>query len=92
MNTMNLSDLECISTGVYSPLTGFMDEDNYNSVITNMSLKNGVLWPIPVTLSISKELSDQINVNEQVALEYMDQVIGLITMLYFNIICNTILS
>ena len=38
-----LADLECIATGVYSPLKGFATEEDYNSIIKDMRLANGTV-------------------------------------------------
>ena len=48
-----LSDLEMISTGVFSPLTGFMDRGDYESVVETMHLANGIVWSMPITLSVN---------------------------------------
>jgi len=45
-----LSDLEMMAVGALSPLTGFMAEKDYRSVIEQMHLTNGLPWTIPVTL------------------------------------------
>ena len=50
-----LSDLEMISTGVFSPLTGFMVREDYESVVDRMRLANGLVWSMPITLSVSAE-------------------------------------
>jgi len=50
-----LSDLELISVGAFSPNEGFMGKEDYESVVENMKLKNGLVWSIPLTLSVSKE-------------------------------------
>lgn len=49
-----LYDLELILSGAFAPLEGFLEEDDYNSVVDTMHLKNGALWPIPVVLDIPK--------------------------------------
>lgn len=63
-----LCDIECISSGAFSPLTGFMDERNYNSVIQDMRLEEGHIWSIPITLPVEKEVADTIYHGEKVAL------------------------
>jgi sulfate adenylyltransferase len=51
LNERELYDLECIITGVFAPLTGFLKRDDYISVIRTMHLaENGPLWALPITL------------------------------------------
>jgi sulfate adenylyltransferase len=63
-----LSDLELIATGAYSPLTGFMDQANYQSVLAKMRLKNGIVWPLPVTLPILKKQAENFNIGDEIFL------------------------
>ncbi len=44
-----------IAFGVFSPLEGFMDENNYRYVLEHMYLEDNVAWPFPITLDASKE-------------------------------------
>lgn len=50
-----VKDVKNIARGVYSPLTGFLKEKDFKSVASDMRLSNGIVWPIPITLDISKE-------------------------------------
>lgn len=55
LSDRSLHDLELLAVGGFSPLTTFMGEEDYNRVLTEMRLANGVLFPIPITLTIEKE-------------------------------------
>ena len=50
-----LCDVEMIMDGSFAPLNGFMSNEDYLSVIKNMRLSNGKLFPISVTLDVSKD-------------------------------------
>jgi sulfate adenylyltransferase len=63
-----LSDLEMISTGVFSPLTGFMVREDYESVVETMRLANGLVWSMPITLSVPEDEANQMSEGEEIAL------------------------
>jgi len=61
-----LCDIELLAIGAFSPLDSFMNQTDYEHVIHEMRLSNGVLFPIPITLTTdSKGLPD---IGESVAL------------------------
>ena len=49
-------DLELLATGAFSPLDRFMGSADYRRVLAEMRLANGIVFPIPVTLSISPDI------------------------------------
>jgi sulfate adenylyltransferase len=53
LNDRQLCDLELLMNGSFAPLTGYLNQEDYLSVINNMRLTNGKLWPIPITLMTS---------------------------------------
>jgi sulfate adenylyltransferase len=63
-----LSDLEMISTGVFSPLTGFMGREDYESVVETMHLADGLAWSMPITLSAGDDEANGIAEGDEVAL------------------------
>ena len=63
-----LSNLEMISTGVFSPLTGFMDRETYESVVEDMRLPGGTAWPLPVTLTVDEERARDLPEDAEISL------------------------
>jgi sulfate adenylyltransferase len=63
-----LSDLELLTVGALSPLTGFQGEKDYHLVLETMHLENGLPWSIPVTLSLTADDAKRIGGAESVAL------------------------
>ncbi|MBA3490972.1 MAG: sulfate adenylyltransferase, partial [Rubrobacteraceae bacterium] len=63
-----LSDLQMISTGVFSPLEGFMLRDEYEGVVEDMRLQSGLAWSLPVTVSVDEEQAGGLSEGSEVAL------------------------
>jgi len=62
-------DVDAIARGVFSPLKGFMNEEQTRSVLDHMLLKPGVVWTIPILLPVSQEEADALEVGSDIALE-----------------------
>ena len=63
-----LCDIELLLNGSFSPLAGFMNRADYERVVEEMRLADGGLWPIPVTLDVSREFSAKLKSGEIIAL------------------------
>ena len=61
LSDRHLCDLELIINGGFNPLNGFMSKGDYNSVIKNMRLNDGSLWPIPITLDVDDTFVSEIS-------------------------------
>lgn len=68
LNDREISDVEMIAIGAFSPLEGFMCKDDYHSVMDTMHLKSGLPWTIPVTLSATADEAKGITPGMEVAL------------------------
>ncbi len=68
LTSREVSDVFMLGMGAYTPLAGFMGEADWRGVCADMKLANGVFWPIPITLSATQELADEITIGEEVAL------------------------
>jgi sulfate adenylyltransferase len=78
LSETNLCDLEMIATGALSPLTGFLTQADYQSVVYQMTLANGLPWTIPVTLPVSSEQAERIAVGDRVALTEAGRVLAIL--------------
>ncbi len=68
VGSRQLSDLEMLAVGAYSPLVGFMKRADYLSVVNDMHLSNGLPWTLPITLPTSSELAATLKEGSQIAL------------------------
>jgi len=68
LNTNQQSDIEQIAIGTYSPLEGFMVRSELESVLENMRLPNGVIWPLPILLDIDIYEGENIDEGDTVSL------------------------
>ena len=77
LSSTAVSDLELIAVGAFSPLTGFMTEADYESVVEDMHLSDGLVWSMPITLPISRHESDELKEGEEIALMEGERILGI---------------
>ena len=68
LNDRQLCDIELILNGGFLPLKGFLNKKNYLSVCNDMKLTNGSIWPMPITLDVSKKMVDEIGNSTKIVL------------------------
>ena len=70
-----ICDLELLMNGGFNPLNGFLNEEDYDSVVKNMRLADGHLWPIPINLDVSEEFAASLELDQSIALRDQEGVI-----------------
>ena len=70
-----ICDLELLMNGGFNPLKGFLSEADYNSVVDDMRLADGTLWPMPITLDVSEKFAEGIGPDQDIALRDQEGVI-----------------
>jgi sulfate adenylyltransferase len=62
------NDIENIADGIFSPLDGFVSEQDFDSIVKTGRLKNGLAWTVPIILDIDDQKAHKIKDAGQVAL------------------------
>jgi len=68
LNARQLSDVELIGIGAFSPLEGFMNQRDYDSVLHEQRLANRLPWTMPVTLAVDEATAKNVSQAAEVAL------------------------
>jgi sulfate adenylyltransferase len=68
LNRFEVSDLEMLAIGAFSPLKGFMGSADYTRVINDKRLASGLAWTLPVTLAVDKEKAESLKKASRAAL------------------------
>ena len=66
-SSREFGDVVMLGIGGFTPLDGFMNRADWQSVCDNMTMKNGLFWPIPITLSTNDKT---IKEDQEVAIVY----------------------
>lgn len=78
LDDFHYHDVVCLATGVFHPLTGFLNRQAYRSVLDDWSLPDGSLWPIPITLPVQATESSQLKRTRLAALRFQGEIVAAI--------------
>ncbi len=69
LSDRHLCDIELLLNGGFAPLTGFMNQADYDSVVSSMRLTDGSVWPMPINLDIPSSIAESWSVGDVVLLQ-----------------------
>ncbi len=75
LNPRQLCDIELLLNGSFSPLSGFLGSNDYQSVVEKMRLSSGILWPIPIYLDVTVKFADSLKQGGMLALRDQEGVL-----------------
>ncbi len=78
LSPRQVSDLDMIAVGAFSPLDGFMCRSDYLMVLDLKRLSNGLPWTIPITLSVSKKEAERYKEGQDIALYEDKRLLGVL--------------
>jgi sulfate adenylyltransferase len=78
MTSRETGDLIMLGIGGFTPLDGFMGHDDWKGVCADMKMTDGLFWPIPITLSVSTEVCNTLEIGEEITLvsSETDEIMG----------------
>ena len=80
LSARQLCDLELLLNGAFAPLTGFLTQADYDSVLANMRLESGDLWPLPINLDVPQDFAETLALGDHIALrDPEDLILALLT-------------
>ncbi|MBT9132129.1 MAG: Sulfate adenylyltransferase [Firmicutes bacterium] len=80
LDAWTASDLELLAVGAFSPLKGFLKQDDYLSVIQRMRLADGTVWSLPIVLGVDAGTAAKFELITEVALlAQSGSILGILT-------------
>ena len=68
LSARQLCDLELLLNRAFYPLTGFIGQNDYESILTTLRLANGSVWPMPICFDINEKTANTLNKGQAIAL------------------------
>ena len=68
------NDVENIADGIFSPLEGFLGQQDFESVVSRGRLSNDLAWTIPIVLDVGEETASKMKEAKDVLLKNPDGI------------------
>ncbi|TCK19486.1 sulfate adenylyltransferase [Thiogranum longum] len=68
LSQRQVCDLELLMNGAFSPLAGFMNQADYESVLDRVRLADGTVWPVPIVLDVDQAFAGKLEKGTKIAL------------------------
>ena len=72
------TDTENIAKGIFSPLQGFMNQEELENVLNRKRLPNDLPWTIPILFDVSKERAEHLREGDNLAIYYRSKFLALL--------------
>lgn len=72
LSQRQVCDLELLMNGAFSPLSGFMGQRDYDSVLDTTRLSDGTVWPIPIVLDVAEQFAAKLQAGAKIALRDLE--------------------
>ncbi len=79
VNTDVIREVENIAFGVYSPLEGFLNKEDFESVLNRKRLANGVPWTIPIVFDLDDKVAEKLTKGQKIFFQYNNKPVALFT-------------
>ena len=76
LNKRQYLELEKIGLGALAPLDGFMSQAAFRSVVAEMRLPSGAVFPLPVVLDVDARFADSLVPGRAISLSYEGATVG----------------
>ena len=79
IDTDTRNDIENIADGIFSPLEGFVCQADFEKIISEGRLSNGLPWTIPIVLDVESETAIKMKDAGEVSLVNNNEAFGVIS-------------
>lgn len=75
LNPTQMCDIELLLNGAFSPLRGYLGQTDYESVLNDVRLADGTVWPMPINLDVTEEFAAKVSPGQEITLRDPEGVV-----------------